>query len=383
MKIKQVNVYVVDTGSYQLVMAESITDEGISGIGEAAVGYGIGSAAAAVMIKELADAFVIGRDPFNITDIWNDFYYHTFWGKAGGAIFYAAVSALEMTLWDIKGKALGVPVYQLLGGKQRDEVRVYANDIFGVETPAEFAKRAEEVVCDGYDMIKIYPLNQTDPRRNINGHIKNRYLERETEERGYEIIREVRRAIGDKVELLIDVTCEATIDVMIRIGKKLEQYHPFWYEEPADPFDLEAYRDIKEKLNVPIAGGERIYTKFGHIKLIETRGVDIVQPDPGTCGGIGEVWHIGVMAEAAGMRIAPHNCGGPVLTAAAVQLSAALSNYVCQEVFPYRPDIHYAVVKNPLEKEIKNGRLKVPEREGLGVELNHQVADKFQVARCV
>jgi galactonate dehydratase len=382
MNIKEAKVYVIDTGSYRPVVVELITDGGINGIGEGAVGFGIGCNAAATMIIDLVKEFVIGRDPFRIIDIWNDFYYHTFWGKGGGAIFYAAVSAIEIALWDIKGKCLGVPIYDFLGGKQRDTISVYANDwSFSHTDPCDIAKRATEVVRDGYNAIKLYPLSKIDPTRKINLHIKNRDVDRKTELRCLNVVKEVRSAIGDDVELLIDVTAEGTTDTMIRIGQAIEKYNPFYYEEPLDSFDVDSYRLLKSKVNIPIATGERLYTRYGFRRLIESRGVDIVQPDPGTTGGIMEAFRIASMAETYQMRIAPHNCGGPVLTAACVQLAACLSNFIIQEVFPYRPPIHYNIVKHALEYDIHDSRLTVPNSPGLGVEINHDVVNQFLVNR--
>jgi galactonate dehydratase len=382
MLVREAKVYVVETGSFRPVIVELLTDEGINGIGEGAVGFGIGCNAAATMIVDLAREFVIGKDPARIMDIWNDFYYHTFWGKGAGAIFYAAASALEIALWDIKGKCLGAPIYELFGGKQRDVIDVYANDwSYSHIDPHDIAKRAAEVVRDGFKAIKLYPLGQIDHKRNLIRHIKNRAVDRETERRCLNIVKEVRNAIGDDIDLLVDASAEGTTETMIRIGQAIEEYRPFFYEEPLDIFDIDAYQILKAKVNIPIATGERLYTRYGFRRLIETRGVDIVQPDPGTTGGIMETWRIASMAEVYQMRIAPHNCGGPVLTAACIQLSACLSNFIIQEVFPYRPDIHYHIVNHALEYDIENSRLPVPDRPGLGIELNHRIVDQFLVAR--
>ena len=380
MIVTEATVYVVDTGRFRPVVVELMTDEGITGIGEAAVGFGVGCYAASTMISELAEHFVVGKNPQRICDIWNDFYYHTFWGKGAGAIFYAGVSALEQALWDIKGKALGVPVYELLGGCQRDEVRVYANGWSEGHciTSDDFANRSREVVADGFTAIKMYPLSQRDPVRNMNRHLKNREITRENYQRCIDAVRKVREAVGYDIDLIIDVTAEGTTDVMTRIGQELEQYKPLWYEEPLDAFDVDAYKILKDKVNIPISTGERLYTRYGFRRIIELRAVDIVQPDPGTCGGILEAWRIGAMAEAYNMRIAPHNCGGPVLTAAAVQLSACVSNLAMLEVFPYHSDMHYSIVENPLERGIVNGLLRVPTLPGLGVTLNHEVVDRFR-----
>lgn len=382
MKVTRARVYVVETGGFRPPIVELITDEGLTGVGEGAVGFGIGCYAAATMMEDLIRTFVIGKDPGNINDIWNDFYHHTFWAKGSGAIFYAAVSAIEQALWDIKGKALGVPVYELFGGKQRDVLRVYANDWGdkGFVHPEEMAKRAAEVVADGFDCLKMYPLSKYDPVRNLTRHIKNREVTREDEKMTRKVVGMVRDTIGPDIDLMVDVTCEGPADIMTRIGKSLEDFDLFWYEEPCDAMDVDAYRQLHDRVNIPIATGERLFTRYGFRRLMESRGVDIVQPDPGTCGGLREVWAIGMMAEAHSMRIAPHNCGGPVLTAASVQMAACLTNLAILEMFPYRPEIHYDIVENPFEKQIVGGRLNVPTAPGLGVTLNHKTVDRFCVA---
>lgn len=379
MKIKKARLYLVETGSYRIPLVELISDDGITGIGEAAVGFGVGTRAALVMMEELAEKFVIGADPLKIMSIWNDCYYDTFWGKGAGAIFYGGVSAIEMALWDLKGKALGLPIYEFLGGKQRSIIDCYANDwCFDGRTPADVARAAEKVLQDGYSALKLYPLGHSD-ETTVNKHIKLRQVTKEDEKICIEKVRLVREAIGDEADLLIDVTAEGTPDTMVRIGQKIEPFHPYYYEEPLDLFDVDAYPFLKQKLNIPIAAGERLYTRYGFKRLIEKRGVDIVQPDPGTCGGIMETFRIASMAEAYQMRITPHNCGGPVLTAACVQLDACLNNFLLQEIFPYRPEIHYNIVENPLEYQIENGKLDIPDLPGLGVLLNHKVVDPFLV----
>ena len=370
MKVVEVNVYVVETGGFRPPVVELVTDEGITGVGESAVGFGIGCYAAGTMIADLAQNFVLGKDPGNINDIWNDFYYHTFWGKGGGAIFYAAASALEQALWDIKGKKLGIPVYEFFGGKQRDVLRVYANDWGdkGFVHPKEMAQRASEVVADGFTCLKMYPLSKYDPIRNLTRHIKNREVTMEDVKMTHTVVGMVRDAIGPDIDLMVDVTAEGSVGTMTRIGRSLEEFGLMWYEEPVDANDVDGYRQLHDSVNIPIAAGERFFTRYGFRRLMETRGVDIVQPDPGTCGGLRELWAIGMMAEAHSMQIAPHNCGGPILTAAIL------------EVFPYRPAIHYDIVENAFERQIKNGQIIVPALPGLGVTLNHQVVDRFCTA---
>src|SRR6059058_5550761 len=163
MKITASIIYVVRIDGRHPIIVELETDAGITSLGEAAIAYGIGETAAAGMIKDLADAIVLGQDPFRIESVWSDMYDHSFWAKRGGPIVFAGISAIEQALWDIKGKALGVPVYELLGGKCRDRVRVYANGWYGASrTPTELAKAAERPLRDGYKALKCYPLAQWD-----------------------------------------------------------------------------------------------------------------------------------------------------------------------------------------------------------------------------
>lgn len=383
MVIKEANVYLVDTGSFRPVIVELITNTDIAGIGEAAVGFGVGCHGAAHMAVELLERFVIGRDPSPIASIWNDFYYDTFWGKGAGAIFYAAVSAIEQALWDIKGKELGVPIYELLGGKQRDKIRVYANGWSEGKciTAQDFAERAIEVVDQGFTAIKMYPLSQIDPIRGLNRHLKNREVTKDDFRRAVDAVRLVRKAVGPDIDIMVDVTAEGTPDVMFQLARAIEQYEIFWYEEAADAFDSSALMTIRQKTNLTLATGERLYTRYGFRDLFEKRVVDIVQPDPGTCGGILELFHIAATAETYSMRVAPHNCGGPVLCAAAIQLSSCISNLAIQEIFPFHNDMHYAIVESAYEKRITNGYIDVPKEPGLGVRLNHKTVDPFRIAQ--
>lgn len=381
MKVAEVKIYVVDTKAMRQVIAEVITDEEYTGVGEASVGFGTGCYAAAAMIRELAETHLLGKNPENINAVWSEFYYSTFWGKGAGVIFYSAVSALEQALWDIKGKVLGVPVYQLLGGACNTQLKVYANGWSeGVcEKAQDFARRAVKVAEDGYDAMKLYPLSIIDSVRHLNVHHVNRNLSKESVEKSIQAVAKTRRALGNDTDILVDVTAEGTPADMIRIADAIAQYHPGWYEEATDPFDIDALTEIRKNVSIPLAAGERMYTRYGFKRLIEKRMVDIVQPDPGTCGGLMEAFRIASMAEAYQIRFAPHNCGGPVLTAAAIQLAACTSSFYILEIFPYEPEFHYATVKHAFEKDVKQGRLDVPDLPGLGVELEHKVVNPFLV----
>jgi galactonate dehydratase len=372
MKIVHARIYLVRIAGRHPVLVELDTDAGVSGVGDAAIAYGTGATAAAGMVKDLVDEIVLGKDPFRIEALWGEMYDGTFWAKGGGPIVFAAISAIEMALWDLKGRALGLPVYEMLGGKTRDVVRVYANGwSFHAVSPDEFARAAEKVVKDGYDALKMYPLArplESSPHGNIK-HIEGRQIDRAFEDLAVAKVRAVRDAIGRDVDLMVDMSAELTTDAVIRLGRRLEQFDLLFFEEPVDPFDVEALRKVSERVEMSIAVGERLYTRYGFRRVMELHAADILQPDIGNTGGILETLKIAAMAESYNMRIQPHVCASPVATAAALQVDAVIRNLIIQELYPYRVPEHFAIVDQAPELDVKNGRLRVPDRPGLGVTL--------------
>jgi len=385
MRVVSARIYLVEIDARRPVILEATTDAGVTGIGEAAVAYGTGATAAAAMVKELTERFLLGSDPFRIEDTWSRMYDHTFWAKGGGPIIYAGISAIEQALWGIKGKALGVPVYEMLGGKCRDTVRVYANGwSFRCLKPEEFAREAERVVSDGYTALKLYPLAQPD-RSNPHGslrHVSRRSIDREAEELAVARVRAVREAVGPAVDVLLDMSEELTPEAAIRLGRKVEEFDIFFFEEPVDPFDVAALKKVSEHVNLPIAVGERLYTRYGFRPVMEQRAADILQPDIGNTGGIMEAKKIAAMAETYSMRIQPHVCASPVSTAAALQLDACIPNFIIQELYPYRAPGHFAVVDHAPELDVRGGHLPIPTRPGLGVELAADRVGPFLWAEC-
>jgi galactonate dehydratase len=384
MKIMEIKIYRVSIGGRNPVLVQIFTDTGLSGVGEAAVAYGNGAPAAAAMVKELAENFVLGKDPFNIEALWSEMYDHTFWAKGGGSIIFAGISAIETALWDIKGKALGVPVYEMLGGRVRDRVRVYANGwSFRATQASEFAREAERVVKDGYTALKLYPL--ATPVLDAHGHIRHvpqRSIDRAAEDLAIARVKAVRNAVGPKIDLMLDVSAELTTDAIIRLGRKVEEQDIMFLEEPVDPSDPEALKKVSEHVHIPIAVGERIYTRYGFRRILELHAADILQPDIGNTGGIMEAKKIAAMAEVYNMRIQPHNCASPVSTAAALQLDACIPNFFIQELYPYRIPEHFQIVDHAPELDVKNGFLPIPSRPGLGIELVEERVKPFLWARC-
>lgn len=384
MRITAARIYLVNSGPFHPVLLELLTDTGPNGIGEAAVAYGLGGTAAAGMLKDYCEALVLGRDPFRIEELWSAMYDHSFWAKGGGSIVFAAVSAIEAALWDIKGQALGVPAYELLGGAFCSDVRVYANGwCSGKATPEEFAKAGQRPVSEGYDALKCYPLGVRSPSGTMR-HVTRRMVEAEAADLAYEKIAALRRAVGPKVAIMLDMSCGLTTDESIRLCRRWKELDILFVEEPVDAFDVPALQKVSRSIAIPIAVGERLYTRHGFRTVLETRAADIVQPDAGNTGGIMETKKIAAMAEAYTMRVAPHNCGSSLSTAMALQVCACIPNFMIQEIYPYFPENpgHVEVLENPPERTVRNGRMAIPTGPGLGVRLDRAAIAPFLWAEC-
>jgi len=384
MKIVRAKIYLIKNGYRRPVVIRLETDQGIHGIGEAAVAYGLGSTAAAGMLKDFADKLILGKDPSAIESLWSEMYDHSFWAKGGGAIIFSAISAIEQAMWDIKGKALGVPIYELLGGKFDDKLRVYANGWgFETKTAKEFAKAGEQAVRDGFDALKCYPLAQSDGLGGIR-HPSRRALTPEAIQLAYERVRDLRSAVGPQVEIMVDLSGGLTTDETIRLCRRYEELNLLFIEEPADPFDIGALKKIAKSIHIPIAAGERRYTRHGFRAVMESRAVDIVQPDIGNTGGIFETKKIAAMAEAYGMRVAPHNCASPLLTAVSLQLSATLPNFLLQEIYPFRLQRsgYEEFIDRPPELEVAKGCIPLSNRPGIGVDLIPEKVAPYLWAEC-
>ena len=382
MKISAAKIYLVNIGSLHPVLVELLTTDGIVGVGEAAVAYGIGGTSAAGMVKDLVEALVLGRDAARIEELWTEMYDHSFWAKGGGTIVFAGISAIEQALWDIRGKALGVPVYELLGGKLRDHVRVYANGwSYQCVKPDDYARAAERPLSEGYTALKCYPLAIPNEKGSIR-HVSRRSVDRSFAELAFQKVKAVRRAVGSDVDIMVDLSGGLTTDESIRLCRRFEELDLLFVEEPVDPFDVAALKKFSEHVAIPVALGERIYTRYGFRPIVESHAADILQPDIGNTGGIMEAKKIAAMAETYNMRIQPHICASPVSTAAALSLDACIANFMIQEVYPYRSIEHFQLVDYAPEKYVRNGQMPIPDAPGLGVNLVHDYVRPFLWAQC-
>ncbi|MCL4534295.1 MAG: galactonate dehydratase [Bacteroidetes bacterium] len=377
MKVTEVKTYLVMKNQRRhYAIVQIVTDEGISGIGECTVsdwGLAVGGA-----IQRMAEKFVVGEDPRQIEKLWDDMYRASFWGRGGGPILTAAISGIEEACWDILGKRLGVPVYALLGGKCRDKLRVYANGWYGEARQqrnlALYGKLAEKVVKDGYTALKFDPfIEQLEMGRGI----PDKILDRDHIKRIVDRVRVVREAVGPDVDIIIEVHGWLSATSAIQVAKLLEPFRPFAYEEPVDPTNVDAMRRVREEVSFPIATGERVYSHWGFRELIEKQAADILQPDINITGGILETKKIAAMADAYHIPVAPHNCWGPVASAAALQVDACTKNFIIQEWFTYNEPWHYEMVTDALEHHTKDGYIDVPTAPGLGVDLNEKMVAPF------
>lgn len=318
------------------------TNAGITGLGEPILEGRAKTVAAA--IDELTP-YLIGKDPRPVTHHWQAMYRHAFY--RGGPILTSAISGVDQALWDIKGKALGVPVYELLGGPTRARVRVYAH----AGTPDKIKQRKAE----GFTAFKT-SLSSERPTRIIENKA---FIERIAHNFG-----ELRAAIGDECDLAIDFHGSISQQNARLLIKALEPHQPMFIEEPVNCQEVDVMADIARGTHLPIATGERIFTKWGFREILEKKAATILQPDLCHAGGLTECRLIAGMAEAFYAAIAPHNPLGPIALAAGIHLAAAIPNFLCQE----QSTLGEGYLKQPFK--VRDGYVDLPAGPGLGIELD-------------
>ncbi len=318
------------------------TNAGITGLGEPITeGRALTCAEA---VKEV-EPYLVGKDPRRVVHHWQAIYRHAFY--RGGPILTSALSGIDQALWDIKGKALGVPVYELLGGPTRDRVRVYAH----AGTP----EAMKSAMARGFTAFKTGPAKKR-PARYIETPAAVHYAA--------ERFAELRKVVGDDCDIAIDfhgAISPATAKLLIHA---LEPYQPMFIEEPCQAQNHDVMAEIARGTFLPIATGERVFTKWGFREVLEKRAATVLQPDLCHAGGITEVRLIAGMAEAYYASVAPHNPLGPISLAAGVQISAAIPNFLCQE----QVSLGEGYIKQPFK--VSNGYLDLPTGPGLGIELD-------------
>ena len=356
------------------IIVKVTTDDGTYGLGEVGLAYGNAGRAGFGIVRDFAK-HIIGMDAMNTEAIWNKLMNKTFWGQGGGTVIFAGMSAIDIALWDIKGKALGVPIYQLLGGKCREELRCYASQLqfdWGehwrpLVHKEEYAEAALRAMDEGYNAVKVdfleFDYQGNLKHLNLRGPQPNWVMKM-----GIERLEAIRKACGDDLDIIIENHGETDTTSAIQFGRLAEPYNIMYYEEVNTPLNPDMHKYVKDKINIPLAGGERIYSRWGYLPFFHARSLDIIQPDLGTCGGLSEAKKICDMAHAYDMTVQTHICASPILKAASLHLEAAIPNFCIHE--------HHriALIQGNVELCTNNyqpvkGKFEIPDLPGLGQDL--------------
>ena len=379
MKIADIKTYVVGNpvpykGGVNWVFLQLVTDDGIEGFGEA---YGVPfhPNTAVQMIDDVGERFVIGSDPFKIEKLWRTLYTGGY-SQHPDLAMMGVISAFEMACWDIVGKALNQPIYNLLGGQVHEKLRAYTylypspDDISRgtVFTDPERAPiRAIEYVEQGFTAVKFDPVEPMMPSTPVQ-------LSLEVLHNAEMVVKNVREAVGDKCDILIGTHGSMTTSSAIRLAKRLEKYDPLWFEEPVPPENRDEMARVARSTSIPISTGERLSTKYEFRELLEKQAATILQMALGRVGGILEAKKIAGMAEAYYAQIAPHLYCGPIEAAANIQIDTCSPNFLIQESIETWDGFYSEILKEPVQWE--DGYIIPPTKPGLGVELNEEVAAK-------
>lgn len=355
MKVTDIKTFVVDNYRTNWVFVKVYTDSGIDGVGEGTLEYKEKALCGAV--EHIKD-YLVGKNPLDIEKHYHDLYRDAYW--RGGVVLMSALSAVEAALWDITGKFLGVPVYRLLGGKCNDDCRIYINAWFaGANEPEEFAEKAKIAMKRNVTALKWDPFGKNYLQ------ISNKELDKALRN-----IAAVREAVGDDVDILIEAHGRFDVPTGIKIANEISCFKPMFLEEPVPPNNLQALKAVRDKSPVPIAAGERLYTRYDYNELFRLRAADYVQPDVSHAGGIMELKKIAAIAEANYIPFAPHNPSGPIANASTLCLAACCPNFCMLEILD--SDVEYRSEITNEALEYKDGRIKIPEKPGIGIELNEK-----------
>ena len=367
MQISDVKIFPTHGEHGNWLFVKIYANNGLTGVGECSMERHHKEIAAAL---EAMKDYLVGKDPFPIERIWNSLYKQSFW--YGQLITLCALSGVEQALWDIKGKALGVPVYELLGGKLRDRVRAYANawafqqsvtEHRVEDTPDSIAKAAQAMVAAGFTGIKWDPFR-------FGGQV----ISKQEEKFAVASVEAVRQAVGPDVDLMIECHGRFNMWSAVRMARRLEPFDPFFYEEPIPPDNVDAMAEVQRSINLPVATGERLYTRWDFRPLLEKQAARIIQPDICHAGGILELKKIAAMAEAYYVAVQPHNSNGPIGALASLHLDASIPNCIIQEFFYPYLDHYNEILTEPIE--YADGYLKIPDRPGLGADIREEAIRK-------
>ena len=365
MKITDIRAVVAHPGAGKnLCFVKIETDEGIHGWGECYT-----QADRDLQVTAHVDQlrrYLIGRDPFNIKHFLQ-IAYDDIGARRGAMDLYSAISGLEQAMWDIVGKSLGEPVHKLLGGACRSRIRVYANGWYSKEkSPESLAAEATEVVARGFTALKFDPV--PGPWRT--------YVSKDVECQAIANVCAVREAVGPDVDVLVEMHRRLAPMHAIRIAAAIEEFEPFWYEEPVLAENLDALAEVKRRVRIPVVTGEELYTKFEFREVFEKQAADIINPDVCNVGGILELKEIAAMAEPYFVVVSPHNYNSTTVgLAATIQCCTLIPNFLITEYFVNVEAFGNEVAIDPFR--MVNGYIEVPDRPGLGIDLDEDTLARY------
>jgi len=361
MKVKTVECLPVHPGwRKNLIFIRIELEDGTVGWGESYSQYDRDEAVAA-QARELL-RYLVGRDVFNIR-YFCQVAFDDYAQRRSSLEFWSALSGIEMAMWDAVGKVVGQPVYRLLGGKTRDKVRVYANGWgYKLKTPDDYARAAEKVVAEGHTALKFDPLPRPWRTYIPSQHIRH----------AVEVVRAVRDAVGQDVEILLDLHRRLAPVHAIELAKRLEVFEPYWIEEPCQKENMDAIREVRHATTIPIVTGEALYGRGDFRQVFRDRAADIINPDVSNCGGILELLLIAAQAESEMIAVSPHNYNSTLLSlSATVHASACMPNFTITEYFVPFEQFSASVSKQALTPV--NGYITVPDAPGLGLDIDEAV----------
>jgi galactonate dehydratase len=371
MKITGVTPWLTrSSGSYwgEFLFVEITTDEGITGWGEITTTTKLANRALRVMLQQIGKE-IIGEDATHIERLWHKlFRSFTYMGSRGAAV--ECVSAIDIALWDIRGKALGRPIYELLGGPVRDEIALYTHpDQRKFTTPEGVVTEIRDIVASGHTALKFDPFPwQGGMREQRDGYLDGS-MSRKDERIAAELTALIRETTGPDVEILIDAHGRFDAPTAIRLCRSLEEAGQIdWFEEPVPPESFNALKQVRDKVNAAISWGERGHTKWDFVPILENRLADYIMPDVTWAGGITELKKISAMCEAYYIPVSPHDAAGPINVVAGAQVMMTVPNFYKLETSEWNLHKYDPMIDTPLDNS--NGSLKLTRRPGLGVEMN-------------
>jgi galactonate dehydratase len=385
MKITGIKPWLIKSrASYwgEFLFVEVNTDEGITGWGEITTTTDIANRGLTAMLRQIGPTLV-GEDPAQIERLWHKlFRSFTYMGSRGAAV--ECLSAIDIALWDIRGKTLGKPIYELLGGPVRDEIALYTHPDQRKFTSKEaVVAEIQDIVASGHTALKFDPFPQQGPY--VDGRAREQregYLDgsmtRKDEREAAELTALIRETAGPDIEVLIDAHGRFDVPTAIRLCRTLEEAGDIdWFEEPCPPESINALKQVREKISAPISWGERGHTKWDFVPVLENKLADYIMPDVTWTGGITELKKISALCEAYYIPVSPHDAAGPINVVAGAQVMMTVPNFYKLETSEWNLSKYDHLIDVPLDNS--NGSLKLNPAPGLGIEMNREYLEAHAV----